>query len=71
MDGTDARARFGLIPSILCPVCSKLMRLKTLEAKEDGSEQMIFDCSCGFDYRQSREVHRERARSASVRRMSA
>ena len=60
MNGTNECARFGLIPSIICPVCSKLMRLCTLEAKEDGSEHMTFDCTCGFDYRQSREAQKER-----------
>lgn len=68
MDGTEERARFGAIPSIICPVCSKLMRLKTAEAKEDGGERMTFECTCGFDYRQSREAQRELERSASAAR---
>lgn len=71
MDGTDKRARSGIIPSIICPICSRLMRLKTLEASEDGSERMTFECVCGFDYRQSQEAHKELERSVSLRDLTA
>ncbi len=60
MVGTKKSDRFGSIPSIICPVCYAVMRFSTLEAKEDGTEQLTFDCTCGFDYRQSRSAQLER-----------
>ena len=62
MNDTNESARFGLISSIICPRCSNLMRLRTMEAKEDGSGHMTFECSCGFDYRQSQQAQKERQR---------
>jgi C4-type Zn-finger protein len=48
-----------LIPQITCPNCGKKLRLARMESDVPSNQsRMVFDCSCGFEYRMS-----ERARS--------
>jgi hypothetical protein len=46
------------IPRVQCPQCGAIMRLSQIAPDADGShkETMIFDCRCGFEYRQSGRV---------------
>jgi RNase P subunit RPR2 len=47
-----------LIPQITCPNCGKKLRLARIEPDVPNDQsRMVFDCSCGFEYRMS-----ERAR---------
>jgi RNase P subunit RPR2 len=39
------------IPKITCPECGTHLRLATVEPQEPGNNRMVFDCSCGFEYR--------------------
>jgi hypothetical protein len=50
------------IPRVLCPMCSKPMRLSTIEPRDMAAdERMTFQCDCGFEYRASPAVAAERA----------
>jgi RNase P subunit RPR2 len=52
------RETHPLIPRVTCPQCGTHLRLAGIEPDGRGNEsRMIFDCSCGFEYRMS-----ERAR---------
>jgi hypothetical protein len=53
-----AAAPQSLIPQVQCPDCGTTMRLSQVIPGTDGSgkETSIFDCRCGFEYRQSDKV---------------
>lgn len=40
------------IPRVLCPSCGEMMRLCRVDDSHRG-ETMMFECSCGDDYRQT------------------
>jgi RNase P subunit RPR2 len=44
------------IPRVLCPSCGSMMRLSRIDPWPNDSRQAettTFQCSCGFDYRQT------------------
>ena len=47
-----------LIPKVTCPQCGTHLRLAGIEPSDNGEQsRLVFNCSCGFEYRMS-----ERAR---------
>jgi hypothetical protein len=47
------------LPQVQCPECGAMMRLSQVipgPPEESSKEITIFDCPCGFEYRQSDRV---------------
>jgi hypothetical protein len=38
-------------PKITCPRCSTIMRLARIEQAPNQEARLVFDCTCGFEYR--------------------
>jgi hypothetical protein len=53
-----AAASQSPIPQVQCPNCGTTMRLSQVIPGDDagGKETSVFDCQCGFEYRQSDKV---------------
>jgi lysyl-tRNA synthetase class I len=43
-------------PMFTCPRCSKIMRLARVEQAPNQEARLMFDCTCGFEYRMSEGV---------------
>ena len=52
-----------MVPAVLCPTCTRYMRLSELTVDADHRESMRYSCLCGFEYRQSATASGERQRA--------
>ena len=59
----NAHAFRKSVPAVLCPTCTRYMRLIEMTVDAEQNESMRYSCMCGFEYEQSATVAGERQRS--------
>ena len=57
----DAHISPNIVPAVLCPTCTRYMRLTEMTIDSEHNESMRYSCVCGFEYEQSSAVTVERA----------
>ena len=59
----NAHASPNMVPAVLCPTCTRYMRLTEIIVDTEQNETMRYSCPCGFEYEQSATVAGERQRA--------
>jgi len=53
----------AMAPAVLCPTCTRYMRLSEMTVDADHRQNMRYSCLCGFEYSQSVTSPGERQRA--------
>jgi hypothetical protein len=57
----------AMFPIIGCPRCGSQMRFSHMEPAGNNDYRIVYDCECGFEYRQSKAAAAERGRGSKPR----
>ena len=59
----NAHTSPNMVPAVLCPTCTRYMRLTEITVDSEQNETTRYSCLCGFEYEQSATVAGERQRA--------